>query len=151
MPLFTSCNIGLGCPQNVSVNFSAKNTHRSFITTENVIFGVCLKNSCFGLYHFKCKWAVYSGSISRRGHHICLSALHTYSNKQPVEATWLRARVPVFSRTYGKSNAECGTKRYRACVLLTCHRHSSMDRAARPSYRTNSVARTNLTSVPLIN
>ncbi len=32
MPLFTRCNIGLGCPQNVS-KFQAKIPHRSFITT----------------------------------------------------------------------------------------------------------------------
>ncbi len=33
MPLFTRCNIGLGCPQNVSVKFHAKIPHRSFIIT----------------------------------------------------------------------------------------------------------------------
>ncbi len=45
---------------------------------------------------------------------------------------------------------ECVTKRYRAHAALICHRHSSMDRAARPRYRTNSVALTNLTSVMLM-
>ncbi len=33
MPLFTRCNIGLGCPQNVSVKFQAKIPNRSFIIT----------------------------------------------------------------------------------------------------------------------
>ncbi len=33
MPLFTRCNIGLGCPQNVSVKFQPKIPHRSFIIT----------------------------------------------------------------------------------------------------------------------
>ncbi len=33
MPLFTRCNIGLGCPQNVSVKFQLK------IQLENVILG----------------------------------------------------------------------------------------------------------------
>ncbi len=31
MPLFTRCNIGLGCPQNVSVKFQTKMPQRSFI------------------------------------------------------------------------------------------------------------------------
>ncbi len=53
--------------------------------------------SCFSVYHFKCKWAAYSRPVFRRGHSIYISALHTYSNKQPVEATWLRAREPMFS------------------------------------------------------
>ncbi len=40
MPLFTRCNIGLGCPQNVSVKFQPKISNRSFIKQlENVIFG----------------------------------------------------------------------------------------------------------------
>ncbi len=33
MPLFTICNIGLGCPQNVSVKFQLKIPHISFIIT----------------------------------------------------------------------------------------------------------------------
>ncbi len=37
MPLFTRCNIGLGCPQNVSVKFQPKIPNRSFI----IIAGKC--------------------------------------------------------------------------------------------------------------
>ncbi len=33
MTLFKRCNIGLGCPQNVSVKFQPKIPHRSFIIT----------------------------------------------------------------------------------------------------------------------
>ncbi len=33
MPLFTRCNIGLGCPQNMSVKFQPKIPNRSFILT----------------------------------------------------------------------------------------------------------------------
>ncbi len=33
MPLFTRCNIGLGCPRNVSVKFQLKVPNRSFIIT----------------------------------------------------------------------------------------------------------------------
>jgi len=47
MPLFTRCNIGLRCPQNVFVKFQLKIPHK------NVIFGACLKMSCFGVYHLE--------------------------------------------------------------------------------------------------
>ncbi len=33
MPLFTRCNIGLGCPQDASVKFLPKIPNRSFIIT----------------------------------------------------------------------------------------------------------------------
>ncbi len=46
MPLFTRCNIGLGCPENVSVKFQAKIPHRSFIITT----GKCHFWGDFGVY-----------------------------------------------------------------------------------------------------
>ncbi len=33
MPILTRCNIGLGCPQNVSVKFQLKIPNRLFIIT----------------------------------------------------------------------------------------------------------------------
>ncbi len=46
MPLFTRCNIGLGCPQNVTMKFQPKIPHISFIIQlENVIFGVPKKRA----------------------------------------------------------------------------------------------------------
>ncbi len=66
----------------------------------------------------------------------CLSALHIYSDKQLVEATWLRARESVFSCTYGSQmhwkwneTARC----YRARAMLTCHWRRSMDWATVPN------------------
>ncbi len=67
---------------------------------------------------------------------LCIAYL-TYSNKQPVEATKLRAREPVFSHTYGKPNA---LKVGRNSATLQSSRRTdlSMDRATRPRYRMNN-------------
>ncbi len=66
MPLFTKCNIGLGCPQNVSVKFQAKIPHRAFIITAGkCIFWGVSKNK---LIWSVCKRVVYSRPVSRRGH-----------------------------------------------------------------------------------
>ncbi len=49
MPLFTRCNIGLGCPQNVS-EVSGQNTPLViYYKLLFIIFGVCLKTSWFGV------------------------------------------------------------------------------------------------------
>ncbi len=63
--------------------------------------------------------------------------LHIYSDEQLVEATWQRARRPCLAVHMGVKCTESGMLQ------------SSMDRAARPRYRTNLALRTpwtNLTS-----
>ncbi len=94
----------------------------------NVIFGMCLKTSWFGVYANELN---ILARLQKRASHIRLSALYIYSDKQLVEATWLREREPVFSRTYESQmhwkwneTARC----YRARTALTRHRRGSMDR-----------------------
>ncbi len=94
----------------------------------NVIFGMCLKTSWFGVYANELN---ILARLQKRASHIRLSALYIYSDKQLVEATWLREREPVFSRTYESQmhwkwneTARC----YRARAALTRHRRGSMDR-----------------------
>ncbi len=62
--------------------------------------------------------------LQKRALHIRLSALHIFSDKQLVEATWLIAREQVFSRIYGSQihwkwdeRAQC----YSDHAVLTCH------------------------------
>ncbi len=76
MPLFTRCNIGLGCPQIVSVNFQAKIPHRSFIITAGKyhFWGVSKNELVWSV----CKWAAYSRPVSRRGRCVSVS-LHCIS------------------------------------------------------------------------
>ncbi len=100
---------------------------------------MCLKTSWFGVYGFKCKWAVYYRPVSRKGHHVYVSALH--SDGQLVEATWQSERTSVQPYIWESNALKVG----RNSAML----QSSMDRAARPWYRTNLVlwtAWTNLTS-----
>ncbi len=84
MPLFTRCNIGLGCPQNVSVKFQPKLPNRSFIITAGKchFFGVCLKRAgleCIALNANEQHIPALSPEV--------YVSLHIYSNKQPVDAT----------------------------------------------------------------
>ncbi len=89
MPLFTKCNIGLGCPQNVSVKFQAKIPHRAFIITAGkCIFWGVSKNK---LMQTSC---IFPPCLQKRASRLRLLLLYIYSDKQLAEATWLRAREP---------------------------------------------------------
>ncbi len=89
MPLFTWCNIGLGCPQNVSVKFQLKIPHRSFIITSGKyhFWGMSKKRDVLVRITLNAN-ELHIPAISRRRRSLYISALHTCSNKQSVEATW---------------------------------------------------------------
>ncbi len=132
MPLFTRCNIGLGCPHNVSVKFQPKIPNRSFIVTAGKFK---FQKKAFEVYHFKCKWAAYSRPISRRGCrvYISLHCISTVKNSRWKQHNWepeYRCSAIRMGSQKWDETARC----YRAHAALTCHRRGSMDRAARPRY-----------------
>ncbi len=68
MPLFTRCNIHLGCPQNASVKFQSK-----------------IPNNTFGVYHLKANELHSPAPSPEEGIAYVYVSLHCISNLQRYE------------------------------------------------------------------
>ncbi len=124
MPLFTICNIGLGCPYNVSVKFQAKIPHRSFIITAGKchFWGGSKNERIWSV----CKLYAYSRPVSRRVYvSLCIAYLQRWtagrSNITESERTGFQPYI-IWDET---------ARWYRACAALTCHRTELRDRGTK--------------------
>ncbi len=107
MHFFTICNIGLGCPRMCLWSFTPKIHHISiyYNSWKCHFWGVSKKDLIWSGMALNANELHIPAPSPEEGVAIRLSACISTSINTLVEATELRAREPVFSRTYGKSNA----------------------------------------------